>query len=45
MIGLPILNIEILLGRATQKNPVGAFKSAIGISLFGQYVGALRSAS
>ena len=24
MIGLPILNIEILLGRATQKNPVGA---------------------
>ena len=27
LVGLPILNIEILLGRATQKNPVGAFKT------------------
>src|SRR6056300_1561938 len=27
LIGLPILNIDILLGRATKKNPVGAFKT------------------
>ena len=30
MIGLPILNVEILLGRATQKNPVGAFRTLSG---------------
>ena len=40
MIGLPILNIEILLGRATQKNPVGAFKALSG-KPFWTYVGAL----
>ena len=40
MIGLPILNIEILLGRATQKNPVGAFK-ALSDKPFWKYVGAL----
>ena len=33
MIGFPILNVEILLGRATQKNPVGAFKALHGLSL------------
>ena len=27
VIGLPILKNEIILGRATKKNPVGAFKS------------------
>ncbi len=39
-IGLPILNIEILLGRETQKNPVGAFKKIHGDSNW-KYVGAL----
>tara|TARA_Y100001970_G_scaffold151393_1_gene185480 strand:- start:308 stop:1732 length:1425 start_codon:yes stop_codon:yes gene_type:complete len=39
-IGLPILNIEILLGRETQKNPVGAFKAIRGDSNW-KYVGAL----
>ena len=40
VIGLPILNIEILLGRATKKNPVGAFKSLTN-NPFWKYVGAL----
>jgi NSS family neurotransmitter:Na+ symporter len=40
MIGLPILNIEILLGRTTQKNPVGAFKT-LSNKPFWSYVGAL----
>jgi len=40
MIGLPILNVEILLGRATQKNPVGAFRMLSG-KPFWAYVGAL----
>ena len=40
MIGLPILNIEILLGRTTQKNPVGAFKALRGNSYW-KYVGGL----
>lgn len=40
MIGLPILNIEILLGRTTQKNPVGAFKALHGDSHW-KYVGGL----
>ena len=40
MIGLPILNVEILLGRATQKNPVGAFRMLSG-KPFWTYVGAL----
>ena len=40
IIGLPILNIEILLGRATQKNPVGAFRALSG-KPFWIYVGAL----
>ena len=39
-IGLPILNIEILLGRETQKNPVGAFKAIHGDSNW-KYVGGL----
>ncbi len=39
-IGLPILNIEILLGRETQKNPVGAFKKIHGDSNW-KYVGGL----
>ena len=39
-IGLQILNIEILLGRETQKNPVGAFKKIHGDSNW-KYVGAL----
>jgi len=40
LIGLPILNIEILLGRTTQKNPVGAFKT-LSNKPFWSYVGAL----
>ena len=40
VIGLPILNIEILLGRATKKNPVGAF-TALTKNTFWKYVGAL----
>ena len=40
-IGLPILNVEILLGRETQKNPVGAFKSIAGKSSIWKYAGAL----
>ena len=40
VIGLPILNIEILLGRTTKKNPVGAFKTLTNSS-FWKYVGAL----
>jgi len=40
-IGLPILNVEILLGRETQKNPVGAFKTIHGDSSPWKYVGAL----
>ena len=40
-IGLPILNIEILLGRETQKNPVGAFKAIHGDDSNWRYVGAL----
>ena len=40
LIGLPILNIEILLGRATKKNPVGAFKTLTN-NPFWKYVGAL----
>jgi len=40
LVGLPILNIEILLGRATQKNPVGAFKTLTD-KPFWKYVGAL----
>ena len=40
-IGLPILNVEILLGRETQKNPVGAFKAIHGESSNWKYVGAL----
>ena len=40
-IGLPILSIEILLGRETQKNPVGAFKSIAGKSSIWKYAGAL----
>ena len=40
LIGLPILNIEILLGRTTKKNPVGAFKTLTS-SPFWKYVGAL----
>ena len=40
MIGLPILNVEILLGRTTQKNPVGAFKALHGNSYW-KYVGGL----
>ena len=40
LIGLPILNIEILLGRETKKNPVGAFKT-LTKNPFWQYVGAL----
>lgn len=27
IIGLPVLNAEILLGRTTQRNPVGAFRA------------------
>tara|TARA_B100000963_G_scaffold187280_1_gene162993 strand:+ start:3471 stop:4868 length:1398 start_codon:yes stop_codon:yes gene_type:complete len=38
LIGLPILNIEILLGRTTKKNPVGAFV-ALSDSKFWKYVG------
>ena len=38
LIGLPILNIEILLGRTTKKNPVGAFKT-LASSPFWKYVG------
>ncbi len=40
MIGIPILNLEILLGRETQKNPVGAFKQLSTNPLW-QYVGGL----
>ena len=40
-IGLPILNVEILLGRETQKNPVGAFKAIHGDNSNWKYVGAL----
>ena len=40
LIGLPILNIEILLGRTTKKNPVGAFV-ALSDSKFWKYVGIL----
>ncbi len=40
LIGLPILNIEILLGRTTKKNPVGAFV-ALSDSTFWKYVGVL----
>ena len=40
LVGLPILNIEILLGRATQKNPVGAFKTLTD-KPFWKYVGSL----
>ena len=40
LIGLPILNIEILLGRTTKKNPVGAFKTLTN-NPFWKYVGAL----
>ena len=40
MIGLPILNVEILLGRTTQKNTVGAFKALHGNSHW-KYVGGL----
>ena len=40
VIGLPILNVEILLGRATKKNPVGAFKT-LTKNPFWKYVGAL----
>tara|TARA_Y100001970_G_scaffold217245_1_gene266065 strand:+ start:107 stop:1573 length:1467 start_codon:yes stop_codon:yes gene_type:complete len=40
-VGLPILSIEILLGRETQKNPVGAFKSIAGKSSIWKYAGAL----
>ena len=40
LVGLPILNVEILLGRATQKNPVGAFKTLTD-KPFWKYVGAL----
>ena len=40
VIGLPILNIEILFGRATKKNPVGAF-TALTKNTFWKYVGAL----
>ena len=38
LIGLPILNIEILLGRTTKKNPVGTFV-ALSDSKFWKYVG------
>ena len=38
-IGLPILNVEILLGRETQKNPVGAFKAIHGDNSNWKYVG------
>ena len=38
LIGLPILNIEILLGRTTKKNPVGAFV-ALSNGKFWKYVG------
>ena len=40
-VGLPILSIEILLGRETQKNPVGAFKSIAGKYSIWKYAGAL----
>lgn len=41
LVGLPILSVEILLGRETQKNPVGAFKSIAGESSIWKYAGAL----
>lgn len=40
IIGLPVIIAEILLGRTTQRNPVGAFK-AISNSKFWPYVGAM----
>lgn len=39
-IGLPVIIAEILLGRTTQRNPVGAFK-ALSNSKFWPYVGAM----
>lgn len=39
-IGLPVIIGEILLGRTTQRNPVGAFK-ALSNSKFWPYVGAM----
>lgn len=40
IIGLPVIIAEILLGRTTQRNPVGAFK-ALTNSKFWPYVGAM----
>lgn len=40
IIGLPVIIAEILLGRTTQRNPVGAFK-ALSNSKFWPYVGAM----
>ncbi len=39
-IGLPVIIAEILLGRTTQRNPVGAFKT-LSNSKFWPYVGAM----
>jgi NSS family neurotransmitter:Na+ symporter len=40
LIGLPVIIAEILLGRSTQRNPVGAFKT-LTKSKFWPYVGAM----
>ncbi len=45
VIGLPVLMAETLIGRSTQKNPVGAFKKLTNGSKFWQSIGGMGVAA